>query len=584
MKHSKIPLSQTVVQLCKAKGIEHIVISPGSRNAPLTIGFSHDDFFNCYSIVDERSAAFFALGVAQQIKTPVALVCTSGSALLNYYPAISEAFYSDIPLIVLSADRPKYLVGIGDGQTINQIDVFKNHILYSVNLKQDLLDEDNSKSETEELPIFKSIENKLEKFLGMQQSIQERNEIDINTALNISAVQKGPVHINIPLAEPLYDMVDRLSVNPIKIDAEVPEIKLENLKELADIWNSSKRKMILVGVNQPNDISQHYLDWLANDESVLVLTETTSNLHHESFLPSIDKVIAPLSEEEFRNLQPDILLTFGGMIVSKKIKAFLRDYKPKEHWHINEKKAYDTFFCLSHHFKTNVNSFFKEFKSNIKPIQSDYRSFWLNVMNLRREKHNSYLKQIPFSDFTVFDEVLKSIPDNTNIQIGNSSAIRYTQLFDLKKSLKVFCNRGTSGIDGSTSTAIGFACVSEGQSVFITGDLSFLYDSNALWNNYIPNNFRIILVNNNGGGIFRILPGHKNTENFDKFFETKHQLTAKQLCEMYSFEYATASNQKDLREQLTLFYKSSSQPKILEIFTPRELNDSVLLDYFKFIK
>ncbi len=582
MKHSKIPLAQTVVQLCKAKGIKHTVLSPGSRNAPLTIGFTHDDFFNCYSIVDERSAAFFALGIAQQIQAPVAVICTSGSALLNYYPAVAEAYYSDIPLVVLSADRPKYLIGIGDGQTINQPDVFENHILYSTNLKQDII-EDNNDTE-DELQIFKSIENKLEKFLGLQKTLQKQNEVEINTALNIAKVQNGPVHINIPLDEPLYDMVDILDVNPENIEAEVPLIAIDNIDEFANIWNNSKRKMVLVGVNQPNTVEQQYLDAIANDESVVVFTETTSNLHHDLFFPSIDKVIAPLAEEEFEKLQPDALLTFGGLIVSKKIKAFLRKHKPKHHWHINTKKANDTFFCLNQHFKVDVNSFFKEFNKHTQPTKSDYRNYWLGVMQLRREKHERYLEQIPFSDFKVFDSVLKSIPNNTVLQVGNSSAVRYAQLFDLNKTLKVFCNRGTSGIDGSTSTAIGYASSANQQTTFITGDLSFFYDSNALWNNHIPNNFRIIVVNNNGGGIFRILPGHKNTDNFDTYFETQHKLTAKQLCDMYHFDYQTASNEKELEEQLPNFYSDSNQPKLLEIFTPRTLNDSILLDYFKYIK
>lgn len=582
MKHSKIPLSQTVVQLCRAKGIKHIVLSPGSRNAPLTIEFTHDDYFKCYSIVDERCAAFFALGIAQQIQDPVAIVCTSGSALLNYYPAIAEAYYSDIPLVVLSADRPKYLIGIGDGQTINQPEVFKNHILYSTNLKQDIIEEKNETDD--ELQIFKNIENKLEKFLGLQKTLQQENEVEINTALNISKVQKGPVHINIPLDEPLYEMVDILDVKPENIQAEVPTVSINNIDEFSDIWNNSKRKMVLVGVNQPNTVEQQYLDTLAKDESVVVFTETTSNLHHDSFFPSIDKVIAPLTDQEFKKLLPEVLLTFGGLIVSKKIKAFLRKHNPKHHWHVDSKKANDTFFCLNEHFKVDVNSFFKDFDSHTKTIKSEYRNYWLNVMQLRREKHERYLEQIPFSDFKVFDDVLKSIPDHTFLQVGNSSAVRYAQLFDLNKTLKVFCNRGTSGIDGSTSTAIGSASVTNKQTVFITGDLSFFYDSNALWNNYIPNNFRIIVVNNNGGGIFRILPGHKNTENFDTYFETQHNLTAKQLCDMYSFDYQTASNENELEERLINFYSDSNQPKLLEIFTPRTLNDSILLDYFKFIK
>ena len=203
MTYPKIPLAQTVVQLCKAKQIKNIIISPGSRNAPLTIGFTYDSYFNCYSIVDERCAAFFALGIAQKLQEPTALVCTSGSALLNYYPAIAEAFYSDVPLLVLSADRPKHLIGIGDGQTINQKNVFENHILYSANLKLDLK-EDNTQTREKELPIFKNLEDKVETLLGLKQSIQEYNEEEINKAINSAYLLKGPVHINIPFEEPLY--------------------------------------------------------------------------------------------------------------------------------------------------------------------------------------------------------------------------------------------------------------------------------------------------------------------------------------------------------------------------------------------
>lgn len=583
MKHSKIPLAQTVVQLCKAKGISHIVLSPGSRNAPLTIGFTYDDFFNCYSIVDERCAAFFALGIIQQLNEPVVVVCTSGSALLNFYPAVAEAFYSDLPLVVLSADRPKYLVGIGDGQTINQKDVYKNHILYFANLKQDI-NEDEESNKNSELPIFKSFENKLEKILGLQKSIQQENELEINKGLNTAIIQKGPVHLNIPFDEPLYDMVDDISVKPSNIPPDLKDDILEDIDRFKDIWKASKKKMILIGVNQPNSIDQSIIDLLALDESIVVFTETTSNLHHDNFFPSIDKVLAPLSKSELLELQPDILLTLGGMIVSKKIKAFLREYKPKEHWHIDPKKANDTFFCLSHHFKVDVNSFFKELILQTLQINSDYRNYWQNKMKRRREMHDSYLLQIPFSDFKVFDAVLNSIPNDSLIQVGNSSAIRYTQLFDLNRTVKLYCNRGTSGIDGSTSTALGSSVVSGVQTIFITGDLSFFYDSNALWNNYIPKSFRIIVVNNGSGGIFRILPGHKNTSNFDTYFETKHGLTAQHLCEMYDFEYNIAKNEDQLKNQLASFYTTSNKPKLLEVFTPRTINDGVLLDYFQFIK
>ena len=584
MTYPKIPLAQTIIQLCKAKHIKHIVISPGSRNAPLTIGFTHDDYFKCYSVVDERCAAFFALGIAQQLQETVALVCTSGSALLNYYPAIAEAFFSDIPLVVLSADRPKHLVGIGDGQTINQKNVYYNHILYSANLKLDLRKDNHSQNE--DLPIFKNLENKLERFLGLQQGIQEHNEEEICKALNIAKSEGGPVHINCPFDEPLYECVDQPSIKVKDVEFELiyQHVDSADIEDCVEHWNSASRKMVLVGVNQPDQIEQKWLDILATDSSVIVFTETTSNLHQPSFFPSIDKMIAPMSEKDRDELHPDILLTFGGLIVSKKIKAFLRNYKPKQHWHIDKKKANDTFFSLTKHIQTSPNQFFSEFISKVnKTTTSNYFSFWNTIKLERQRKHVEYETQIPFSDFKVFGHLLKAIPNDSILQLGNSSTVRYVQLFDLNKSLKVYCNRGTSGIDGSTSTAVGCSVISKEPTTLITGDLSFFYDSNALWNNYIPNSFRIVVINNEGGGIFRILPGHKNTANFDQYFETKHNLTAEQLSIMYGFEYQSAFNETELQSVIGSFYDHSNVPKILEVFTPRKLNDDILLNYFKFL-
>ncbi|WP_159023520.1 2-succinyl-5-enolpyruvyl-6-hydroxy-3-cyclohexene-1-carboxylic-acid synthase [Formosa sp. L2A11] len=582
MIYPKIPLAQTVIQLCKAKNIKHIVISPGSRNAPLTIGFTHDPFFKCYSVVDERSAAFFALGIAQQLKEPVAVACTSGSALLNYYPAISEAYFSHIPLVVLSADRPEHMVGIGDGQTINQQNVFKNHILYSANLKLDVQDLQHHDLNH----VLKTLEHKLEEVLHIQKYVQDINETELNTALNIAKEKQGPVHINIPFNEPLYNRVEELSVHPIVINPEPKSLKVdfETIEFCADDWDIAERKMILVGVNGPNEIEQQYLDILAEDDSVVVFTESTSNIHNQEFFPSIDKIITPLNEEEFKALQPDILLTFGGLIVSKRIKAFLRNYQPKQHWHVGTHKANDTFFCLSKHIKTTPNQFFSQLLKRTTVLDSGYKTYWSEVQMLRSVKHGSYLKNSVFSDFKVFDVIFKTLRKNSVLQLGNSSTIRYSQLFRLPYNVEVFCNRGTSGIDGSTSTAIGCSVASNKPTTLISGDLSFFYDSNALWNNYIPADFRIIVINNEGGGIFRILPGDKNTDNFDYYFETKHHLTAKQLAEMYKFEYQTASNENELISELDTFYLESTSPKLLEIFTPSTLNDTVLIDYFKALK
>jgi len=345
---------------------------------------------------------------------------------------------------------------------------------------------------------------------------------------------------------------------------------------------------VIVGVSSPNLVEQQFLDRLANDPSVIVFTETTSNVQQEKFFTRIDTIIGPIEKDEdreqlFDNLQPEILLTFGGMIVSKKIKAFLRNYQPKHHWHVDPKKANNTFFCLNKHFETSVNSFFNQFFQLTKISESNYAQYWQEVRSRRKVKHEDYMGRIPYSDLKAMQLICPAVPENSIVQLANSSTIRYAQLFRWKESLKIYCNRGTSGIDGSTSTAVGAAIVSEAPVLMITGDLSFFYDSNALWNNYIPKNFRIIILNNGGGGIFRILPGDKNTETFEKYFETVHQLNAKPICDLYGFEYSQAQTSEEIKERLNAFFATSDQPKVLEIFTPRKVNDEVLLEYFSFV-
>ena len=550
MIYPKIPLAQSIIQICLAKGVTTIVISPGSRNAPLIIGFVNNPAFTCYSIADERSAAFFALGIAQQTQQPVAIICTSGSALLNYYPAVAEAFYSQIPLVVISADRPSDKIDIGDGQTIRQEKVFQNHSIYNANLVD---------------------------------GASSQNDQKIIEALRICVQEKGPVHINAPFEEPLYETVHQLSIseNSFASAKEKSLVPIQISTEMVQIWNSSQKKLVLVGVNYPNEIDEQIADFLAQDPSVVVLTETTSNWHHPSFINTIDTLITPFSVEDFAAFQPEILITFGGMVVSKRIKALLRKYKPQHHWHIDPLRAYDTFGALSQHFKTTPNAFFNALLPVSKPISSDYFTTFDLINSLRKAKRSAYLNTIPFTDFKVFDAVLSQLPKNSQLQLSNSSAIRYAQLIDIDSSIEVFCNRGTSGIDGSTSTAIGAAVANTKQTTLITGDISFLYDSNALWNNYIPKNFKIILINNGGGGIFRILPGHEETEVFNTFFETSHCLTAEHLAKMYGFNYQIASNETSLQHAITNLFSQNDAPTILEIFTPTRQNDAVLLQFFK---
>ena len=549
----KNKLAQLVVKSCEINSISSVVISPGSRNAPLIIGFNESEKIKTYSIVDERCAAFFALGIAQQTRKPVALLCTSGSALLNYYPAIAEAYYSNIPLVVISSDRPKHLIDIGDGQTIRQENVFKNHILYSANL-------------------------------GVEDTIEK-----IEKAINISINEKGPIHINVPFDEPLYEKVEVIDevveekevIKESLID-EVP-LEVDELQKYADVWNNSSKKIVLIGEHFPDELLQIQLEHLTKDPSVLVLIENTSNVSHLKFINSIDKLIFPLNEDELEKFQPEILVSLGGLIVSKKIKQHLRKYQPKHHWHVDSKRAFNTFLCLEKHFKISPQLFFSQFFFLTKSKESNYQTYWLEKKQCRLKKHQEYIENCDFSDLKVFSKLLPVIPNNAQLQLSNSSVIRYSQLFDVNKTLRVFCNRGTSGIDGSTSTAIGAAVIDKEQTVFITGDISFFYDSNALWNNYIPTNFRIVVINNRGGGIFRFIPGPKDSNVLD-YFETPHNLSAEYLCRMFNFEYFRAENESELDSQISNFFDKSKRPKLLEIITPREENDKILKKYFNNLK
>jgi 2-succinyl-5-enolpyruvyl-6-hydroxy-3-cyclohexene-1-carboxylate synthase len=549
MIYPKIPLAQSIIQICQAKGLTDVVISPGSRNAPLTIGFTNNPHFTCYSIADERCAAFFAMGIAQQTGKPAIVICTSGSALLNFYPGFAEAFYSQIPLVVISADRPPHMIDIGDGQTIRQENALANHSLYNANLTPDASPE---------------------------------NDDQINQAINKSFTKKGPVHINAPFEEPLYETIKKLTVDvTISAIAKVYKtVPVEDLIVHSNIWNAATRKLILVGVNQPNEIDSEILDKLATDPTVVVMTETTSNIHHATFLNHIDRIITPFTERDFMAFRPEILVTFGGMVVSKRVKAFLRKYKPEHHWHVDPLRAYNTYGSLSKHFEASPNDFFHLLLPFANNVKSKYNTSAIKLAGQRLKKHEAFVDSAPYSDFKAYGKIISALPKGCQLQISNSAAIRYAQLFDIDSSIEVFCNRGTSGIDGSTSTAIGAAVGSTKPTILITGDVGFFYDSNALWNDYIPSNFKIIVVNNSGGGIFRILPGHQENETFNTFFETSHKLTAEHLAKMYGFEYFSANDEMSLDQSARNFYAQQNKPCILEIFTPEKENDKVLKQYF----
>ncbi len=544
---------QILAHLLKEYGIFDIVISPGSRNAPLAINFSETDELNCYSIVDERSAGFVAMGMAKSAKKPVALSCTSGSAAANYYPAVTEAFYQNTPLLILTADRPTDFVDIFDGQTIRQKDIYQQHSYGDFQLLED------------------SAEN-----------AEEENFAIIKKAIEVCFEKQGPVHINIPLEEPLYNMVTELP-RFLPVEKTIREIIYELPPNLAAEWNTSKRIMILVGTRDYSEELEMQLSQLVKNHSVVILKEANSNLKHDKFFAHIDRYIFNFNEEDFKTYAPDLLITVGQNVVSKKVKQFLRKAQPKNHWHIDEVWHPDTFFALTEKVKATPEKFFAKLLKFISLEPSPYFNLWDVLRDKRDLKHIDYCLQTRFSDFKLFEILAQKLPENINLHISNSSAIRYAQLFDFDTK-NIYCNRGTSGIDGSTSTAMGFAIKDEKQTVLVTGDMSFFYDINGLWNNYIPPYTRIIIFNNGGGDIFKIIPGPSSTNALDEFILTKHHKNAEHLAKHFGFGYTKVDDEETLLRIMDNFFKPDEKAKILEVDTAAIENAEVLKGYFDFIK
>jgi 2-succinyl-5-enolpyruvyl-6-hydroxy-3-cyclohexene-1-carboxylate synthase len=546
------------------KGITHAVVSPGSRNAPAIIAFSRSGRLQLTSIPDERSAGFYAMGMAQQLGRAVALLCTSGSAALNYAPAVAEAYYQKVPLLVITADRPAEWIDQGDGQTIRQQQLYANYIRKNFQLPHNI---DNKSNEWH--------------FSRM-----------VNEAVDRTLFPApGPVHLNLPLAEPLYDLKVNPEIRDIRLNALVPvehRIPESTLQELAARWNKAGAKLILAGQLPPDNKLEQGIIKLADDPSIAVFTETTSNLHVPGSIRCIDRTIEGITDDQLPDYAPEILLTFGGAVVSKKVKAMLRKMKPAQHWHINpdpDDFHLDTYQSLTLTIPSEAAIFIRQLTEAVTPVQSDYSARWQLLSQRHLEKHDNYLANASFSDLTVFETLFRLIPEDTHLHFGNSTPIRYAQLFEEASRYATWSNRGTSGIDGCVSTAAGAAAIGKHPVTVITGDIGFFYDSNALWNNHLHPSLRIILINNGGGNIFRVIPGPDRFEELEPYIETSHRFNAEGIAKNFGVNYYSVNDKASLLKILPAFYgaQPDNQPALLEVFTPAVTSAETLRNYFKFI-
>ena len=544
-----------LARICAAKGIQHAVICPGSRSAPLVISFNKQEGINCLRVIDERSAGFFALGMAQQLHAPVALICTSGSAVLNYGPAVAEAFYQRVPLLVITADRPDEWVDQGEGQAIRQHGVLALHMKRSIQLPRDAKD-DLSRWHCGRL---------------------------INEAIDATLLPvPGPVHLNIPFDEPLYGTTT--AVGDTRSIAQVmtePFILPEHARWLIHQISSSPKVMVLAGQGVWSDGMKTQLLQLASLPQVTVHTEATSNLDDPAFITCIDRVIEGVDERNENDLKPDLLITVGGAIVSKRVKSLLRKWEPAQHWNVDPgQRHYDTYQSLTHDIAVSPEVFFAQIGGAVKGNESIYREAWRMVDERTRGLHHRSIAEAPFCDLTVFNTLNDRIPGDSDVHLANSTPARYAQLFDRVRGHRWFSNRGTSGIDGCTSTAVGAAQATGKLTTLISGDTAFCYDSNAFWNEHLSPLLKVIVIDNGGGNIFRYIDGPDKDPELLPWFEAPHTRSIERLVKSYDLPYFHASDQASLETGLDQLYKPHDKPAVLHITTDPLISPKVLRDYF----
>ena len=489
-------------------GIKYAVVCPGSRNSPVVHNLNECPDIVCYPVTDERSAGFYALGMAQALKQPVVICVTSGSALLNVVPAVAEAYYQHIPLVVVSADRSPQWIDQLDGQTIPQPDALGRFVRKAVTLPEPHDDETRWYC------------NRL-----------------VNEAL---IIRHAPVHINVPISEPLFDYTVAELPAQRKIEWLPANISASTLSHVTRMFLMAKRPLLVSG--QPMN-------------------------------PLLDEAVSLIGDDE--RYVPDFVLYIGGSIVSKRLKRFLR--KAKETWVVNETgEVTDTFMNLTHIIQGDPEAVADHIRFMLVTEPHPFVQLWDDLLEKIRRKGDSY--EPVYSQMAAV-KYFESRVGDACVHYANSTAIRLANSF---AKHPVWCNRGVNGIEGSLSTAAGFSVVSDEKVYCVIGDLSFFYDQNALWNQNLRGNLRILLLNNGCGGIFHLLPGLEQSPACDAYVSAAHHTTAEGICQQNHVVYLSARNAQELPTVIdTLLSSDSDSPVLLEVFTDPDVDSQTFKDYYR---
>lgn len=534
-----------LTSLLLAKGVRHAVVCPGSRNAPIVHNLNEAEGITCHPVTDERSAGFYAIGLAQATRQPVVVCVTSGSALLNVAPAVAEASYQHVPLVVVSADRPPQWIGQLDGQTLLQQGAFGSLVRRSVQLPEPHDDEER----------------------WMCRRL-------VNEAL-LLATDRGsaPVHINVPISEPLFTFdVERLpeqrvfslrrsltvdgpdSLLPGFMAAERPMIVFGQLPDVV-VGGDTMQKLIGSHVVLAEPLSNSSYTTVHADEAVRLLSS-----------PSADAKVRPHSVADFA---PDYVLYVGDTVVSKNVRRYLRAiHVPSCLLTPDATEVHDPLMSLTDIVECPVESLDTLLASLCdKPKnRTPFYACWKWLLRVCSERIDGY--EPPFSQMATvkyFESQLEDLDVGVDVHYANSSAIRLANIY---ASHRVWCNRGVNGIEGSLSTAAGFSLASSDMVVCVIGDLSFFYDQNALWNSSLRGNLRIILLNNHCGGIFSTLPGLDASPAARGMVAAAHSTDARGICTQNDIGYLKATDMEEMQiGVVTLLTQQSERPMLLEVFT-----------------
>lgn len=547
---------QIIISLFKEFGVRNAVLSPGSRNVPVVHSVERDPYFNCHSIVDERGAGYFAIGLAVETQEPVFISCTSATAAANYSSAVCEAYEQKLPIIILTSDRNPYYLNQLEDQLIPQTLLFPGRTKKQITL-----------------PIIKDDVD----YWYCRRIVNE-------ALLEMNHNGSGPIHINVPTEWGLYaqnfNTKELPKINPIK-RVTIRDMFAGHIKEVDEL-KSKKRVLIIYGQSRPTSKELvETINIFASKYSCVISSETISNITCNNQI-NTSLITRALSKDTFSSqYAPELVISVGGNYVSQ-IKGLLKGCTQDfEHWTINEEGVVvDQFKMLTKIFECSEIEFFRYFSQQNEEERSEneYLKLWNDKINSMPQP------QFTYSSNYAMQEFLKVVPKNSLIHYGNGVSAHISQYFPVDSSLEHYCHTGTTTIDGSVSTFIGQSSVTERLAFLFVGDLSFFYDMNGIWNRYVKNNVRILIYNNEGGETFH-WNNAKDIDTLPQHISAEHFASAKGWVESRGFKYLSSHNQEEFDDELPEFMVSeSNQPIVFEVFTKKDTDAKMLMAYYDEIR